>query len=180
MATIILSIAIIAMAAVHAYAVYVLKNFLSSTKTSRTKKPKEKEVKPDTPVSEETTTETPPVEEEVIIIGDEQKQHLDKKAEEEKERIIKALNKSKGNIRNAANALNIPYSTFYRKILDYKLNSYISHSKGRQLEKLERINKYCTLRKQSFDMIQAAQEVGVQLNTALKYELVYKTQYASN
>ena len=180
MATIILSIAIIAMAAVHAYAVYVLKNFLSSTKTSRTKKPKEKEVKPDTPVSEETTTETPPVEEEIIIIGDEQKQHLDKEAEEEKERIIKALNKSKGNIRNAANALNIPYSTFYRKILDYKLNSYISHSKGRQLEKLERINKYCTLRKQSFDMIQAAQEVGVQLNTALKYELVYKTQYASN
>lgn len=180
MATIILSIAIIAMAAVHAYAVYVLKNFLSSTKTSRTKKPKEKEVKPDTPVSEEATTETPPVEKEVIIIDEEQKQHLDKKAEEEKERIIKALNKSKGNIRNAANALNIPYSTFYRKILGYKLNSYISHSKGRQLEKLERINKYCTLRKQSFDMIQAAQEVGVQLNTALKYELVYKTQYASN
>lgn len=179
MTTIILSIAIIAMAAVHAYAVYVLKNFLSSTKTSRTKKPKEKEVKPETPVTEDTTTDTPPVEKEVII-GEEQKQHVDKKAEEEKERIIKALKKSKGHIRNAASALNIPYSTFYKKILDYKLNSYASNNKGRQLEKLERINKYCTLRKQNFDMIQAAQEVGVQLNTALKYELVYKTQYASN
>lgn len=180
MTTIILSIAIIAMAAVHAYAVYVLKNFLSSTKTSRTKKPKEKEVKPDTPVSEETTTDTPPVEKEVIIIGEEQKQHVDKKAEEEKERIIKALKKSKGYIRNAASALNIPYSTFYRKILDYELNSYASHSRGKQLEKLERINKYCTLRNTGIDMTQAATEVGVKLETALKYELTYKNQYASN
>lgn len=179
MTTIILSIAIIAMAAVHAYAVYVLKNFLSSTKTSRAKKPKEKEVKPETPVSEETTTDTPHVEKEVII-GEEQKQHVDKKAEEEKERIIKALKKSKGHIRNAASALNIPYSTFYRKILDYKLNSYASHSRGKQLEKLERINKYCTLRKTGIDMTQAATEVGVKLETALKYELTYKNLYASN
>lgn len=179
MTTIILSIAIIAMAAVHAYAVYVLKNFLSSTKTSRTKKPKEKDVKPDTPVSEETTTDTPPVEKEVII-GEEQKQHVDKKAEEEKERIIKALKKSKGHIRNAASALNIPYSTFYKKILNYKLNDYASQSRGKQLEKLERINKYCTLRKTGIDMIQAATEVGVKLETALKYELTYKNQYASN
>lgn len=178
MTTIILSIAIIAMAAVHAYAVYILKNFLS--KTSRTKKPKEKEVKPDTPVSEGTTTDAPPVEKEVIIIGEEQKKHLDKKAEEEKERIIKALKKSKGNIKNAASALNIPYSTFYSKILDYELNSYASHSKGRQLEKLERINKYCTLRKTGIDMTKAATEVGVKLETALKYELTYKNQYASN
>lgn len=180
MTTIILSIAIIAMAAVHAYAVYVLKNFLSSIKTSRTKKPKDKDVKPDTPVSEETTTDTPPVEKEVISIGEEQKQHVDKKAEEEKERIIKALKKSKGHIRNAASALNIPYSTFYKKILNYKLNDYASQSRGKQFEKLERINKYCTLRKTGIDMTQAATEVGVKLETALKYELVYKTQYASN
>jgi hypothetical protein len=180
MTTIILSIAIIAMAAVHAYAVYVLKNFLSSTKTSRTKKPKEKEVKPETPMTDDTTTDTPPVEKEVLIIGEEQKQHVDKKAEEEKERIIKALKKSKGQIANAASALNIPYSTFYKKAKAYKLESYMSHSRGTRLEKLERINKYCTLRKQSFDMIQAAQEVGVKLDTALKYELIYKNQYASN
>lgn len=180
MTTIILSIAIIAMAAVHAYAVYVLKNFLSSTKTSRAKKPKEKEVKPETPVSEETATYTPPVEKEVIIIGEEQKQHVDKKAEEEKERIIKALKKSKGHIRNAASALNIPYSTFYKKAQEYQLHSYMSHGTGRQFEKLERINKYCTLRKTGIDMTKAATEVGVKLETALKYELVYKNQYASN
>ena len=56
----------------------------------------------------------------------------------------------------------------------------MSHGTGRQFEKLERINKYCTLRKTGIDMTKAATEVGVKLETALKYELVYKNQYASN
>lgn len=180
MTTIIL-FAILVLAAVQTYAIYTFKNIKSSTKTPCKRKKNEDaavtcktdsvdiSLIEDTPVA--ITSDVP------VTIAEEQKE--DKKEKEEKEKIVRALEKNKGDLTNAAKSINLPYKMFYNKVNKYGLSDKVVKRRGsyQKLHKLERIDRYCKLRRQGVDMVEAAQQVGVCTNTSIKYELIFKNEY---
>ena len=108
-----------------------------------------------------------------------EEQKEDKKEKEEKEKIVRALEKNKGDLINAAKSINMPYKTFYHNVNKYGLSDKVVKRRGsyQKLHKLERIDKYCKLRRQGVGMVEAAQQVGVCMNTSIKYELIFKNEY---
>jgi hypothetical protein len=186
MTTIIL-FAILVLAAVQTYAIYTFKNIKSSTKTPCKRKKNEDaavtcktdavkiSLVEDTPVA--ITSDVP------VTIAEEQKKEKkekkDKKEKEEKEKIVRALEKNKGDLANAAKSINLPYIVFYNKVNKYGLSDKVVKRRGsyQKLHKLERIDRYCKLRRQGVNMVEAAQQVGVCTNTSIKYELIFKNEY---
>lgn len=180
MTTIIL-FAILVLAAVQTYAIYTFKNIKSSTKTPCKRKKNEDaavtcktdavdiSLVEDTPVA--ITSDVP------VTIAEEQKE--DKKEKEEKEKIIRALEKNKGDLANAAKSINLPYIVFYNKVNKYGLSDKVVKRRGsyQKLHRLERIDRYCKLRRQGVDMVEAAKQVGVCMKTSIKYELIFKNVY---
>lgn len=180
MTTIIL-FAILVLAAVQTYAIYTFKNIKSSTKTpSKRKKIEDAAVTCKTDAVEISLIEDTPVaitSDVPTTIAEEQKE--DKKEKEEKEKIIRALEKNKGDLINAAKYINLPYTKFYNMVNKHELSDKVVKRRGsyQKLNKLERIDRYCKLRRQGVDMIEAALQVGVSTNTSIKYELVFKNEY---
>jgi stalled ribosome rescue protein Dom34 len=178
MTTIIL-FAILVLAAVQTYAIYTFKNIKSSTKTPCKRKKNE-----DAAVTCKTdSVDISLIEDTPVTIAEEQKEEKkekeDKKEKEEKEKIVRALEKNKGDLANAAKSINLPYIVFYNKVNKYGLSDKVVKSRGshQKLHKLERIDRYCKLRRQGVNMVEAAQQVGVCTNTSIKYELIFKNEY---
>ena len=92
----------------------------------------------------------------------------------DKTKIFMALKQQKGDIKAAAKQIMMPYSTFYRKAIEYGLQKYMKKSK--KIQKLERMEKYNTLREEGKSMTDAAKMLGVCMQTAEKYELAYLKQ----
>lgn len=180
MTTIIL-FAILVLAAVQTYAIYTFKNIKSSTKTPcKRKKNEDAAVTCKTDAVEISLIEDTPVaitSDMPVTIVEEQKE--DKKEKEKKEKIIRALEKNKGDFVNAAKSINMPYKTFYHNVNKYELSDKVVERRGlyQKLHKLERIDRYCKLRRQGVNMVEAAQQVGVSTNTSIKYELIFKNEY---
>lgn len=180
MTTIIL-FAILVLAAVQTYAIYTFKNIKSSTKAPcKRKKNEDATVTCKTDAVEISLVENTPVaiaSDMPVAIAEEQKE--DKKEKEEKEKIIRALEKNKGDLINAAKSINIPYQKFYKMVNKYELSDKVAKRRGsyQKLHKLERIDRYCKLRRQGVNVVEAAQQVGVSTNTSIKYELVFKNEY---
>lgn len=181
MTTIIL-FAILVLAAVQTYAIYTFKNIKSSTKTPcKRKKNEDAAVTCKTDAVDISLIEDTPIEitsDMPVTIAEEQKEE-DKKEKEEKEKIIRALEKNKGDLINAAKSINLPYIVFYNKVNKYGLSDKVVKRKcsHQKLRRLERIDRYCKLRRQGVDMVKAAQQVGVCMKTSIKYELIFKNVY---
>lgn len=179
MTTIIL-FAILVLAAVQTYAIYTFKNIKSPTKAPcKRKKNEDATVTCKTDAVEiSLVDDTPVITSDVpVTIVEEQKEN--KKEKEEKEKIIRALEKNKGDLINAAKSINMPYKKFYNMVNKYELSDKVAKRRGsyQKLHKLERIDRYCKLRRQGVDMVDAAQQVGVSTNTSIKYELFFKNEY---
>ena len=180
MTTIIL-FAILVLAAVQTYAIYTFKNIKSSAKTPcKRKKNEDAAVTCKTDAVEISLIEDMPVaitSDVPVTIAEEQKE--DKKEKEEKEKIVRALEKNKGDLVNAAKSINMPYKTFYHNVNKHGLSDKVVKRRGsyQKLHQLERIDRYCKLRRQGVNMVEAALQVGVSTNTSIKYELVFKNEY---
>lgn len=71
----------------------------------------------------------------------------------EKRKLFNALKQHNGCIKEAARRIMMPYSTFHKKCVRYGLEKYMNNSNT--VKKLERMNKYNTLRKAGASMIDA-------------------------
>lgn len=189
MSTIILSIVVLAMAALQTLAfIYAIK-FIASKQTKKdcckqepitphkvfkTKKKKQKaetkptakpkvESKPE-PKPEQNVTATKTEEEPAIV-------PLTIKQIEEYEKLRDALIRSKGILRSAAKRIRMPYSSFCRKVQFYGLSN-LTRKGG--MKRLERIARYRELRNAGKTLEDARDILGVCNTTACRYEGIYQ------
>ena len=94
--------------------------------------------------------------------------------EQERDKIINALNHHGGDLCKASVRIGMSHIAFYSKAKEYDLLSMIKKTSN-VLLKLERQYHYIKLRQKGCSIIEAANAVYVQRQTAEKYELVYLT-----
>lgn len=189
MSTIILSIVVLAMAALQTLAfIYAIK-FIASKQTKKdcckqepitphkvfkAKKMKEKaetnptanpkvESKPE-PKPEQNVTATKTEEEPAIV-------PLTIKQKEEYEKLRDALIRSKGILTRAAKRVRMTDTTFSRRVQFYGLSN-LTRTGG--VKRLERIDRYRELRNAGKTLKDAREILGVSNTTAYKYESIYK------
>ena len=92
--------------------------------------------------------------------------------EQERDKIINALNHHGGDLRKASARIGISHLAFYSKAKDYDLIGMIKRTSN-ILSKLERQYHYIKLRQKGCSIIEAANALNVQKQTAERYELVY-------
>lgn len=92
--------------------------------------------------------------------------------EQERDKIINALNHHGGDLRKASARIGISHLSFYSKAKDYDLIGMIKKTSN-VLSKLERQYHYIKLRQKGCSIIEAANALNVQKQTAERYELVY-------
>lgn len=92
--------------------------------------------------------------------------------EQERDKIVNALNHHGGDLRKASARIGMSHLAFYSKAKEYDLIGMIKKTSN-VLYKLERQYNYIKLRQKGCSIIEAANALNVQQQTAEKYELVY-------
>lgn len=92
--------------------------------------------------------------------------------EQERDKIINALNHHEGDLRKASARIGMSHLAFFSKAKEYDLIGMIKKTSN-VLSKLERQYHYIKLRQKGCSIIEAANALNIQKQTAERYELVY-------
>ena len=90
------------------------------------------------------------------------------------EKITASLKRHNGNMKQAAKFIGMPYPTFYYYVKKHSIKGVVLD--GTSERKLSRINDYCKLRKNGTILADAAKAIGVSMQTAYSYEVIFNNK----
>lgn len=90
------------------------------------------------------------------------------------EKITDSLKRHNGNMKQAAKFIGMPYPSFYHYVKKHSIKGVVLNRASER--KLARINDYCKLRKNGTILADAAKAIGVSMQTAYAYEVIYNNK----
>lgn len=161
---IILAIAAIVLAATHSTMfIYIM---MHKAQKNKCIKVKHKSAKPKAKMAKENVEEVATKEEEVTVLSQHEKELVEK--------ITDSLKRHNGNMKQAAMFIGMPYPTFYYYVKKHSIKGVVLDRTSER--KLARINDYCKLRKNGTILADAAKAIGVSIQTACAYEVIFNNK----
>jgi hypothetical protein len=129
-------------------------------------KVKHKSAKPKAKIAKENVEEVATKEEKATALSQHEKELVEK--------ITDSLKRHNGNMKQAAKFIGMPYPTFYYYVQKHSIKGVVLDRSSER--KLARINDYCKLRKNGTILADAAKAIGVSMQTACSYEVIFKNK----
>lgn len=129
-------------------------------------KVKHKSAKPKAKIAKENVEEVDTKEEKATALSQHEKELV--------ERITNSLKRHNGNMKQAAKFIGMPYPTFYYYVKKHSIKGVVLDRTSER--KLTRINDYCKLRKNGTILADAAKAIGVSMQTAYAYEVIFNNK----
>lgn len=129
-------------------------------------KVKNKSAKPKAKMAKENVEEVATKEEKATALSQHEKELVEK--------ITDSLKRHNGNMKQAAKFIGMPYPTFYYYVQKHAIKGVVLD--GNSERKLARINDYCKLRKNGTILADAAKAIGVSMQTAYAYEVIFNNK----
>ena len=133
-----------------------------------------KSSKPKAKIAKENVEEIAKEEREEIATQQEETTALSQHEKELVEKITDSLKRHNGNMKQAAKFIGMPYSTFYYYVKKHSIKGVVLDRNSER--KLARINDYCKLRKNGTILADAAKAVGISIQTAYQYEVIFNNK----
>ena len=127
---------------------------------------KHKSAKPKEKMAKENVEEVATKEEKATALSQHEKELVEK--------ITDSLKRHNGNMKQAAKFIGMPYLTFYYYVKKHSIKGVVLN--GNSERKLARINDYCKLRKNGTILADAAKAIGVSMQTAYAYEVIFNNK----
>lgn len=129
-------------------------------------KVKHKSAKPKAKIAKENVEEVATKEEEATVLSQHEKELVEK--------ITDSLKRHNGNMKQAAKFIGMPYPSFYYYMKKHSIKGVVLDRNSER--KLARINDYCKLRKSGTILADAAKAIGVSIQTACAYEVIFNNK----
>ena len=129
-------------------------------------KVKHRSAKPKAKMAKENVEEIATKEEKATTLSQHEKELVEK--------ITDSLKRHNGNMKQAVKFIGMPYATFYHYVKKHSIKGVVLNRTSER--KLARINDYCKLRKNGIILADAAKEIGVSMQTACAYEVIFNNK----
>jgi hypothetical protein len=129
-------------------------------------KVKHKSAKPKANMAKENVEEVATKEEKATDLSQHEKELVEK--------ITDSLKRHNGNMKQAAKFIGMPYPTFYYYVKKHSIKGVVLDRNSER--KLARINDYCKLRKNGTILADAAKAIGISMQTAYAYEVIFNNK----
>ena len=139
---------------------------MHKAKKNKCIKVKHKSAKPKAKMAKENVEEVATNEEKATALSQHEKELVEK--------ITDSLKRHNGNMKQAAKFIGMPYSTFYYYVKKHSIKGVVLDRNSER--KLARINDYCKLRKNGTILADAAKAIGVSMQTAYAYEVIFNNK----
>lgn len=169
MITSIIILAIAAMVLATTQSIMFIYIMMHKAQKNKCIKVKNKSAKPKAKMAKENVEEVATKEE--VSIKEEKATALSQHEKELVEKITDSLKRHNGNMKQAAKFIGMPYPTFYYYVKKHSIKGVVLDRTSER--KLARINDYCKLRKNGTILADAAKAIGVSMQTAYAYEVIF-------